>query len=66
MQPGYNAPKPALIPEPTPWPSALALAITLFGWGLITSPVLIGIGVALFTVALAGWIGDLRHEADQD
>jgi hypothetical protein len=63
MQPGYTAPKPAVIPESTPWPSALALAITLFGWGLITSPVLLGVGGVLFVVALFGWIGDLRHEA---
>jgi hypothetical protein len=59
-----SAPKPAVIPRPTTWPSALALAVALVGWGLLTSPILLGIGATLFTVALGGWIGDIRHEED--
>jgi hypothetical protein len=65
VRPGWSVPKPAVIPRPTPWPPALALAIALLGWGLLASPVLLGVGVVLFTVSLAGWIGDLRHEADR-
>ena len=57
-----SVPKPAVIPRPTTWPSALALAVALIGWGLLTSVILLGIGVVVFTVALGGWIGDLRHE----
>jgi hypothetical protein len=65
-RPGWSVPKPARIPKPTAWPAALALAIALVGWGLITSAVLLAIGAALFVVALGGWIGDIRHEDDQD
>ena len=66
VRPGWSVPKPALVPRPTAWPSALALAIALTGWGLLTSPLLLGIGLIVFTGALGGWIGDLRHETDQD
>ena len=58
---GWGTPKPAVIPPPTAWPSALALAIVLVAWGLLTSLTMLGAGVILFAVSLAGWIGDLRH-----
>lgn len=59
---GWNKPKPDVIPRPTAWPAAMALGITLLAWGLITSPVILGVGVALFAASLAGWIGEIRHE----
>ena len=59
---GWNVPKPDVIPRPTAWPPALALAITLTAWGLVTSPVVLGVGVALLAVSLAGWIAEIRHE----
>ena len=62
MKPGWGVPKPDVIPKPTSWPPALALAVTLIAWGLITSPVLLAMGLGLFAVSLAGWIGDIRHE----
>lgn len=62
MRAGWNLPKPETVPRPTAWPPALALAITLFAWGLLVSPILLTIGGLLFVVALGGWIGDLRHE----
>ncbi len=52
----------AVLPRPTYWPIALAFGITLLAWSLVTS-FLIGLaGLAVFVVALAGWIGDLLHE----
>jgi hypothetical protein len=39
----------------------LALAITFLAWGLVTSLLISAVGAALFAVALAGWIGELRH-----
>ncbi|HKA89823.1 MAG TPA: hypothetical protein VKE22_19310 [Haliangiales bacterium] len=65
IRPGWRAPKPAVIPEPTAWPSALGLAIALVAWGILGSPILVGIGLVLFAAALRGWIGDIRHEADR-
>jgi hypothetical protein len=63
---GYARPKPDVIPRPTPWPAGLALAITFVAWGLVTSPVVLGVGVVLFAVSLGGWIGEIRHERRQD
>ena len=45
---GWSAPKPEHIPRPTAWPAGLALGITFFAWGLITSPIVLGVGLALF------------------
>jgi hypothetical protein len=50
------------LPVATFWPAGLALAITFIFWGLISSWVVLGFGLGLFAVALAGWITDLRHE----
>jgi hypothetical protein len=60
--PGWNVPQPAELPEPCVWPVTLALGITFLVWGLVTSLIITGVGVALFAVALAGWIRDIRHE----
>jgi hypothetical protein len=38
------------------------LAITFLVWGLVTSLIITCVGFALFAVALAGWIRDIRHE----
>jgi hypothetical protein len=62
MRDGWNRPKPDVVPRPTSWPAALALGIALLGWGLITSPVVFGVGLLVFVVSLAGWIGEVRHE----
>jgi hypothetical protein len=40
----------------------MALGITFFAWGLVTSPVVLGMGLVLFVISLAGWIGEIRHE----
>jgi hypothetical protein len=37
-----------------------------FAWGLITSPVVLAVGAALFVASLSGWIGEIRHEHRQD
>ena len=58
----WSDPKPEVLAEPTWWPAALALGSTLLAWGLITSRVIVAIGVVVFAGSLAGWIGDIRHE----
>ncbi len=66
LRPGWSQPRPARLPQPTAWPCALALAITLILWGLVSSLIITGIGLALFIAAMAGWIADIRHERKQD
>jgi hypothetical protein len=65
LPPGYSLPLPAVIPGPTWWPAAAALAVMLIGWGLITSLTIFLIGAALLATSIAGWIGEIRHERNQ-
>jgi hypothetical protein len=60
--PGWTVLPPQKLPEPSIWPVTLALGITFLVWGLVTSLIITGVGLALFAVALAGWIRDIRHE----
>ena len=59
---GWTVLPPEKPPKPGVWPVTLALAITLLVWGLVTSLIITGVGLALFAVAMAGWIRDIRHE----
>jgi len=59
----FNAARPVTIPRPTPWPIAMAFGITFFAAGFLTSAIVLGVGVAVFAIALAGWISEIRHEA---
>ncbi len=62
---GWNEPKPDVVPTPTAWPAAMALGIALVGWGLVTSLVILAIGLLMSGVSLAGWIGDIRDEGPE-
>jgi hypothetical protein len=64
LPPGWHKPQPEKLPEPTYWPAVLAFAMVLFAWGWVTDLYISVIGFVLSGVALAGWIGDLRHEAN--
>jgi hypothetical protein len=44
----------------------MALGITVFAWGFVTSPILLGVGFVVFALSLGGWIGEIRHEGRQD
>ena len=58
----WSPARPEIIPRPTFWPAGLAFGITFLMWGMLTSFVLTLVGLAVFTVSLVGWIGELRHE----
>ncbi len=55
--------RPQKIPAPTFAPAALAFGITFFMWGLLTSMVLIVVGLIVMVVSLTVWIGEIRHAA---
>ena len=70
IPPGWHRPLPERLPKPGYWPAIMALGITFMLWGLAvgfnevvsTIIILVLIGLILFSLALAGWIGDLRNE----
>jgi hypothetical protein len=50
------------LPRPTYFPAGLGMGIAFLFWGLITSWVIIVVGLALFAASLAGWITEIRYE----
>jgi hypothetical protein len=54
--------KPQILPRPTYWPFFLAMGLTFIFWGLLTTWVILLAGLLIFTIALAGWINQIRHE----
>lgn len=61
LRPGWSRPLPEQIPRPTYWPAVLALGVTFVFWGVVTSAIISGIGLLVFALGLAGWIGELLH-----
>jgi hypothetical protein len=59
---GWSLPKPEHLAEPTYWPAVMALGITMMLWGVVTAILITVVGLALFALALTGWIGELLHE----
>ncbi len=60
--PDWSAARPDVVSEPTVWPAATGLGVTLCLWGLASSFIITGVGVCLFALSLGGWIQDIRHE----
>jgi hypothetical protein len=53
---------PESLPRPNFFPAGVAMGTAFIFWGLITSWVIIAVGIALFTAALAGWIYEILRE----
>ncbi len=59
---GWTRLPPAHVPRPTYFPAGLALGTALIFWSLITSVVILVVGLGIFAVSLAGWVSEIRHE----
>ncbi|MCA1666540.1 MAG: hypothetical protein LC793_03900 [Thermomicrobia bacterium] len=59
--PDWERLPPAHLPRPTYWPVVLALGVMFLMWGIVTTLAISVIGLLLLTLALGGWIGELRH-----
>jgi hypothetical protein len=59
LPPGWSRPKPEHTPRPTYWPAVMAFGITFLFWGVVTAWAVSLVGLALFALALAGWVGAL-------
>jgi len=61
VPPGWQVLPDVPLPHPTYFPAGLAMGVAFLFWGLITTWVVLLVGVALFIAALAGWITEIRH-----
>jgi len=55
--------RPSKLPRPTYWPFYLAMGLAFLGWGVKAGWIIAGAGLVIFTIALVGWITDLRYES---
>jgi hypothetical protein len=62
LRPGWVRPTVETLPRPTYWPVALAFGVVFALGGIVTAYVVSLVGVLLIAIAIAGWIGELRHE----
>jgi hypothetical protein len=60
--PDWEPLPPEHLPRPTYFPAGLAMGIAFLFWGLITSWVVLVVGLSLFAASLAGWITEIRYE----
>ena len=62
VPPGWQRLADSPLPRPTYFPAGVAMGAAFVFWGLITTWVVLLVGLALFAAALAGWITEIRHE----
>lgn len=62
---GWESLPHEILPRPNFFPAGLAMGITFIFWGLITSWVILAVGIGLFAASLAGWIYEILRERTQ-
>lgn len=60
--PGWEPLPQGHLPRPAYFPAGVAMGTTFIFWGIVTSWIIMVIGLGLFAAALAGWITEIRHE----
>ena len=62
IPPGWELLPPERLPRPNFFPAGVAMGTTFMFWGLITSWVILVVGIGLFAASFAGWIYELLRE----
>lgn len=62
VPPGWEPLTHERLPRPNFFPAGVAMGTTFIFWGLITSWVILLVGVGLFGASLAGWIYEMLRE----
>jgi hypothetical protein len=62
QRPVWDPLPPERLPRPTYCPAGMALGAALVFWGIISSWIILLVGIGLFTVMLSGWIAEICHE----
>ncbi len=58
----WSIPRPEILPRPTYAPAGLAFGAVFLLWGILTSYVVSIVGLIIFIISLAAWIGEILHE----
>jgi hypothetical protein len=58
----WHPAQPEELPALTFWPIVLAAGTVFFFWGMITSLIISGVGLASMLIALWGWIEEFSDE----
>ncbi len=58
----WNIPRPEVLPRPTYAPAGVAFGVVFLLWGILTSYIVSIVGLIVFIVSLAMWIGEILHE----
>lgn len=58
----WSRPLPEKVPRPTYFPAAFALGSVFTLFGIVTYWPMSVVGFIVFTLALIGWIGEMRHD----
>jgi hypothetical protein len=66
VPPGWEPLPHETLPRPNFFPAGLAMGITFILWGLITSWVILAVGIGLFAASFAGWIYEFLRERSQN
>ncbi len=59
---GWSTPRPEVLPRPTYAPAGLAFGAVFLLWGILTSYIVSIVGLVIFIISLAAWIGEILHE----
>jgi hypothetical protein len=62
MPPGWELLAHERLPRPNFFPAGVAMGTTFIFWGLITSWVILVVGIGLFAASFAGWIYEMLRE----
>jgi hypothetical protein len=62
VPPGWEPLPHERLPRPNFFPAGVAMGTTFIFWGLITSWVILVVGIGLFAASLAGWIYEMLRE----
>ena len=62
IPPGWERLPHERLPRPNFFPAGVAMGTAFMFWGLITSWVILVVGIGLFAASLAGWIYEILRE----
>ena len=58
----WTEPQPASVPSPSYAPFFLAIGVTMLLWGIVTSPAMSAVGLALLMWALWMWLAAVAKD----